>query len=64
MGSSVMSGLAVVSLVRRGQSNVRLPRMPGRAYFQMDSTGDPILGAAEKQVESPAVDCVGDATGA
>ena len=59
-----MPGLAVVSLVRRVQTNVRLPRMPGRAYFQMDSTGDPILGAAEKQVESPAVDCAGDATGA
>lgn len=38
--------------------------MHGRTYFQGDSTGDPILGVAEKQVEDPAVDCVGDATGA
>lgn len=39
-------------------------QMHGRTYFQGDSTGDPILGVAEKQVEDPAVDCVGDATGA
>ena len=64
MGSSVMSGLAVVSLVRRGQTTMDCLQMLGRTYFQGDSTGDPILGVAEKQVEDPAVDCAGDATGA
>ena len=39
-------------------------QMHGRTYFQGDSASDPNLGVAEKQVEDPAVDCVGDATGA
>jgi hypothetical protein len=47
-----------------GKQTMDCAHMSVLTYFQGDSAGDPILGAAEKQVEDPAVDCVGDATGA
>ena len=47
-----------------GNQTLNFPSVPDWAYFLMDSTGDPVLGAAEKRIEGPAVDCVGDATGA
>jgi hypothetical protein len=62
MGSSLVTGLAVVSLIRSRHTNDKFRSYARLRYSQMDSTDDQVFGVAGKLVDGPAVDCVGDAT--